>query len=143
MSKPYTDAQKAEAVDLYVEHGTAEAARQTGIGTTTIKRWAADDGHTVQTNIKKTEAARAVLASARAEQRERVRILYLDKIEACLTAINPGKPRDAKDLMTTAAIGTDKFRLEMGEATEVVITGDMMDKVMAEWESELGEDPTP
>ncbi len=35
----YTDAQKAEAVDLSVEVGTAEAARRTNVTTRTINKW--------------------------------------------------------------------------------------------------------
>jgi transposase-like protein len=138
----YTDAEKQEAVRLYVEVGTAEAARQTGASPRSVNAWAQAAGVTAQAKVEKTEAARQVLASQRAAQRENVRILYLDKIEACLEAINPAKPREAKDLMTTAAIGTDKFRLEMGEATELVITGDMMDQAIHNFRAELGEDDT-
>jgi hypothetical protein len=45
--------------------------------------------------------------------------------------------------MTTAAIGIDKYRLEMGEASEVVVTGDMMDQAILAMKVELGEEDTP
>ena len=42
-------------------------------------------------------------------------------------------------------VGTflDKYRWEMGEATEVVITGDMMDQAILGMKAELGENDTP
>ena len=42
-------------------------------------------------------------------------------------------------------VGTflDKYRLELGEASEVVITGDMMDQAILGMKAELGEDDTP
>ena len=58
----YTDTAKAEALDAYTKVGTAEAARQTGISPTTIKRWAAHAGRVVQTNTEKTTTARAAAA---------------------------------------------------------------------------------
>ena len=36
----YTDEQRAEAVDLYVKHGAAEAARLSGISNRSIRGWA-------------------------------------------------------------------------------------------------------
>ena len=139
----YTDEQKAEAVRLYVEVGTAEAARRIGTSGRTITRWAKAAGVTSQDRVEKTDAARQVLASTQAEKREHVRVLFLDRIESCLEALDPTRPRDAKDLMTTAAIGLDKYRLEMGEASEVVITGDMMDQAILAMRAELGEEDTP
>jgi transposase-like protein len=58
----YTDTQRAEALEAYDNVGTAEASRQTGISPTTIKRWAAEAGHVVQTNTQKTTTARAAAA---------------------------------------------------------------------------------
>ena len=139
----YTDAQKAEAVDLYVEVGTAEAARQTGITGRSITRWAKAAGVVSQDRIEKTEDAREVLAATQAEKREELRVLLLDApIAHVKLAIGADKARDAQSWMVAAGIGVDKYRLEMGEATEVIITGDMMDKALLDWETELGQNDT-
>lgn len=44
MARTYTDAQKADAVAIYVEHGLAEAHRRTGIPKNTIRDWATNAG---------------------------------------------------------------------------------------------------
>ena len=137
----YTDAQKAEAVNLYVEVGPTEAAKQTGISRRSINTWANQAGHTAQANIKKTEAAREVLASATAVKREELREVLLDAgIHHVKQSIAAESGRDAQAYMTGAGIGIDKYRLEMGEATEVVITGDMMDQAIMELRANSGED---
>lgn len=53
----YTDEQRQQAVDLYTEHGTAEASRRTGIPRRTIRRWANQAGAVAAANTKETEAA--------------------------------------------------------------------------------------
>ena len=114
----YTDAQKAEAVNLYVEVGATEAAKQTGISRRSINSWAKAAGFTAQANIEKTTAAREVLASAVAEKREVLRELLLDAgIHHVERSIAAESGRDAQAWMTGAGIGIDKYRLEMGEAT--------------------------
>ncbi len=139
----YTDQQKSDAVDLYVEHGTAEAARRTGITGRTMTRWAKAAGIVSQDRIEKTEQARDVLAATQAEKREELRVLLLDApIRLVRQALEAEKARDAQSWMIAAGIGVDKFRLEMGEATEVIITGDMMDKALLDWETELGQNDT-
>ncbi len=139
----YTDAQKAEAVELYVEVGTAEAARRVGVATRTITRWASAAGVVSQDRIEKTEGAREVLEATQAEMREELRVLLLEApIAHVKSAIGTDKARDAQSWMVAAGIGVDKFRLEMGEATEVIITGDMMDKAILDWETELGQNDT-
>ncbi len=139
----YTDEQKTDAVTLYVEHGTAEAARQTGINARSILRWAKSAGVVSQDRIEKTEQAREVLAATQAEKRGELRVLLLDApIRLVQQAIETEKARDAQSWMVAAGIGVDKFRLEMGEATEVIITGDMMDKALLDWETELGQNDT-
>ncbi len=37
---PYTNQQKDEAVDLYVEYGAAAAARLTGVSSRSVRGWA-------------------------------------------------------------------------------------------------------
>ena len=139
----YTDEQKSDAVTLYVEHGTAEAAELTGINGRSILRWAQAAGVVSQDRIEKTEQAREVLAATQAVKREELRVLLLDApIRLVQQAIETEKARDAQSWMVAAGIGVDKFRLEMGEATEVIITGDMMDKALLDWETELGQNDT-
>ncbi len=139
----YTDEQKSDAVTLYVEHGTAEAAELTGINGRSILRWAQAAGVVSQDRIEKTEQAREVLAATQAEKRGELRVLLLDApIRLVQQAIETEKARDAQSWMVAAGIGVDKFRLEMGEATEVIITGDMMDKALLDWETELGQNDT-
>ena len=140
----YTDAQKAEAVKLYVEVGTAEAARRIGASKASIVGWAKAAGVTSQAKVQKTEVAREVLAAVTARKREELRELLLDAgIRHVERSIAADSGREAQAYMIGAGIGIDKYRLEMGEATELVITGDMMDQALMTWEAELGEDGTP
>ena len=137
---PYTDTQKAEAVDFYLEHGTTKAARHIGVTTRTINNWVKAAGVTSQERIEKTQPARDALAAERAVKREELRVLLLDApIRHVRQAIETGKARDAQSWMVSAGIGVDKFRLEMGEATALVITGDMMDQAINEMRAELGD----
>ena len=136
----YTDTQKAEAVDLYVEVGTAEAAEQVGVSGRTILRWAKDAGVVSQDRIQKTEAAREVLQATQAEQRQELRGLLLEAgIHHVRRSVAADTGRDAQAFMIGAGIGIDKYRLEMGEATALVITGDMMDQAINEMRIELGD----
>lgn len=114
----YTDIQKTEAVELFDKVGRAEASRQTGIPGRTIGSWVKAAGGSAQAKIEKTAIAREVLAAVQSKKREELRVLLLDApIYHVQQAIETGKARDAQSWMTAAAIGVDKFRLEMGEAT--------------------------
>lgn len=136
----YTDAEKAEAVELYVEVGTAEAARRIGVTPRSINNWAKAAGVTSQERIEKTESAREVLKATHAEQREELRGLLLEAgINHVKKSINAEAGRDAQAWMIGAGIGIDKYRLEMGEATDVIITGDMMDKAIIELRADIAE----
>lgn len=116
----YTDEQRREAVDAYIEHGTAEASRRTGVSGRTIRRWAEDAGLS-QARAEKTDAARKQLEAQYAERRANIRLMLLDATEAALRdAIESSRGR--KDQMTAAAIGIDKLRLEEGEATSRTAT---------------------
>jgi len=131
----YTAAQKTKAVDLYLKHGTAEAARQTGISGRTITRWAKTSG-VVSQDREKTETARQELARRNAERRERIRSLILEKAEDILHRMDEphadfkvvdkgiekvvwdsARSGDVKNYALSLAILIDKYRLEMGEAT--------------------------
>ena len=114
----YTDAQKAEAVRLSVDVGTAEAARQTGASKRSIVGWVKVAGVTAQAKVQKTESAREVLAAVTAKRREELDGLLLDAgIHHLQRSIAADSGRDAQAYMIGAGIGVDKYRLEMGEVT--------------------------
>ncbi len=124
----YTDTDRTEALEAYTKLGTAEAARQTGISPTTIKRWAAQAGQVVQTNTEKTATARAANA-ARVQQawgdfREGEALsagAAASKVrKALLDAVENLSARSAKDLAVVYGILIDKAELLSGNATERV-----------------------
>ena len=122
----YTDAQKAEAVQLSVDVGTAEAARQTGASKRSIVGWVKAAGVTTQAKIQKTEAAREVLAAVTAKRREELDGLLLDAgIHHVKQSMAADSGREAQAYMIGAGIGIDKYRLEMGEATGRTETVDL------------------
>lgn len=59
----YTDDEKAEALELYAQHGAAETARRTGISLGTVKSWASRAG--VATDAADVTRAATEVASAR------------------------------------------------------------------------------
>ena len=132
----YTPDQKTEALELYVEHGPAEASRQCGIPSGTIRSWAYRADLPRLRYEKTTEATKAAQAGAE-QKRSELRELLLDQAIDLLHRMNAPhkdfKGKDAttvwwdtapsgatKDYATAAAILIDKYRLEMGEATNRV-----------------------
>jgi hypothetical protein len=136
----YTAKQKAQAIQAWQKHGTAEASRQTGISTTSITRWVRADPDVVQTNAKQTEKARLELARRTRERREQVRALLMEKVLDLLermdkehvdfkAAGNSGPVQvtypiatsgDVKNYAIAMAVLLDKYRLEAGESTDRV-----------------------
>jgi transposase len=129
----YSDKQKSEALKLYVELGTAEASRRTKVNPRTLKHWVQAAGLS-QARAEKTETAREALAKERGEKRERLRNLLLDKAIDLINRMDEphkdfrGKDADevwwdkapagaVQNYATSVAILIDKYRLEMGEAT--------------------------
>jgi transposase-like protein len=55
-SRRYTDEERTKALDLYLEHGPAEAGRRTGISARTIATWARRAG------LKSESAAKTAVA---------------------------------------------------------------------------------
>jgi transposase-like protein len=123
---PYTAEQKQQAVNLYTQHGTAETARQTGISPTSIKRWAAQAGATVQTNTQKTVKARAAAA-------ERITVHWSDYRSQEATAAGSAATRLRRQIVEASDAGNanllrartiaygvliDKAELLSGQATE-------------------------
>ena len=114
----YTDTQKAQALNLYDEHGTAEAARRTGISPTSIKRWAAQAGRVVRTNAEKTTKAHAAAA-------ERVQRAWGDYREGEALGAGAAATR-MRSLAVDAAEGTEATEEVYDEGTgrsRVVTTG--------------------
>jgi len=130
----YTDEQRTEALALYVEHGTAEAARLFGVSPRTIRRWANEEGLAAARDKTLTDAGER-LKVRHETMREELRVRFLESALDALDRMTeehvdyrgkdatrvtwPMAPaREMKDYATTAAICVDKYRLEMGETTD-------------------------
>ena len=122
----YTETQKAEAVKLYDEHGTAQAATRTGIPPRTIRRWANQAGHVAEANTEKTATARAKGAEQVAEAWGDFRAAEATgagttatKVRDAILAVvdHGGRSREARDLAVTYGILIDKAELLSGNAT--------------------------
>ncbi len=137
----YTDAQKAEAVDLSVEVGTAEAARRTNVTTRTINNWMKAAGVTSAERAKKMDHTVEGRDAFNKERRNRIRDKVLKKAENLLDRMDQkATSTDVRNYAVSFGVLLDKYRLEMGEATEVVITGDMMDQAIIELRADIGQD---
>jgi hypothetical protein len=135
MAREYSADEKATALNIYVSQGLAEAWRITGIPKPTIASWARRAGfpHT-DAAIKTRQATEA--ASARADQlRAELRVSLLEKAVDLLERMDsphiefkgkdstevtyPIAPAGAvQNYATSVGILIDKYRLEVGEATE-------------------------
>ena len=154
----WTDETKEQALDIYAEHGPAEAAKQTGVPYRTVHRWARKANLSYAT-AKKEHVER--LTRHRAELAER---LYteagqlLDQLHHTTTDrkvvtsrgeppaivdVDLDKPRfaDQKHIVTSAAIAIDKAQLLTGEATErteaTTTEGDIWSKARDEYGDEM------
>jgi len=114
MVTEYTAEQRAEAERLYVEHGTAEASRRTGIKAATIGSWAHRSGlaskrlETVQQGMLAWAQRREVMAGLMGGLIERV----LDELaDSDLSELS------AKDQATVLGILTDKAQVLTGGKT--------------------------
>lgn len=98
-AKRWTEEQKAEALELYVEHGPSEAARRTGIPSKTISSWAKRSG--VQSDVLGNLAAAVKVAEMRwAERRARLADEAGALAEILLKRAKVEKvPRDARYLV--------------------------------------------
>lgn len=80
----YTPEQKAEALELYREHGAAEASRRCGIRSGTIKSWASRAGvATVAADV--TRAATEVSSARREYVAEEFRTQMVEQLAAIAT----------------------------------------------------------
>jgi hypothetical protein len=129
----YTDKQKAEALELYMEHGPGEASRRTKIPRATISGWARDAGK-VRDRETRTAAATKAAQESFAARRARLKDELLGKVLDLLNRMDQEHvdfkgqfaarvtyekpPADAvRNYATSVGILIDKMRLELGEAT--------------------------
>lgn len=137
--------EKAHALEIYERDGLAATHRQTGIPKPTLHDWAraagldvaAIAGDTATKTLAATAARSARCDALRSELKERLletAATLLDRVDHPHTEFkgNAAKevhydvaPADAcRNYVTAAAICIDKYRLEVGEATDRVdVTG--------------------
>lgn len=167
MATRYTDAQRTEALDLYLEHGPAEASRRTGIPAATIRSWASRNdltetrnatvGAAVAARKLSFEERRTALAHGLLDDIARLRAeLFSDCTERKALVVSDGKdagshveivdidrtrPTFAEQarIMTAIGIAVDKTQLLSGAATErhEHVQVDAVDAEIARLEAEL------
>ena len=118
----YTADQRRKALDLYLEHGPAEAGRRTGIPSATIRSWARREDVTSE----RAEAAQAGAAAARltwAQRRAEVCMRsgalaeeLLDRAEAS------SKSREVRDYMASVTMAVNTAQLLDGAPTARVVS---------------------
>jgi hypothetical protein len=99
MPAAYTPDQRDEAVRLWQEHGTAEAARRTGISGRTIVRWASEAGLMTHDNVQKTADARVAAA-------ERVALAWADYREQEAVSAGAAAARLRRELLEASQSAT-------------------------------------
>lgn len=123
MARTYTQPEKDHAVNLYVQHGLAEAHHRTGIPKASLQRWAETAGHNLADlsgrTAEKTKAASEQHRLAMAEMRTKAQAEFAKSaLHAAVKVREAEKGNDAQGWATASAIMTDKLRLELGEATD-------------------------
>lgn len=92
---PYTPDERAAALELVADHGIAEAARRTGISTSTLSRWAKADGIEPggqdSPAAQKTAAARVAAAERHAVDRSELEDVLLRRITRVGAALIAGR----------------------------------------------------
>jgi transposase-like protein len=118
----YTPDEKAQAVAHYLEHGLAEAHNRTQIPRATLQDWARKAGHNLADISGHTaEKTRAAVAAHQANAAEIRALLQAELLAAARIHVAKSLTADGKNAqhyMTAGAIGLDKYRLELGEATD-------------------------
>lgn len=118
--RTYTPEQRREALELYREHGPAEAARRCGIASGTIRQWALKSGLTserAKTARANVEALRLTWAQRRGEICVRAGEVASNMLEEAAAA---GNSRKARDFMGAFEIGVRTAQLLDGAPTERV-----------------------
>jgi transposase-like protein len=144
--RTYTDEQRKEALELYVEHGPTEASDRTGVPAPTISSWARRCGKTTA----RSEAAQAAVDAAKATWAQRKARVATDAGEAAENfvqrAVGSNRSRDVRNLMgaAEAAIrvaqlldGGATGRLELSEEEAIAELRRLRDEVTAEQGDEL------
>lgn len=153
----YTASQREHACALYLEVGAAEAARRMNVSSRSIRRWASEAGLSAARDEKLEDgAARLHAQHGRLREELRVRLLEsaLDMLDRLTEPHKDYKGSDVVEVtwdmapadacrayMTAVGIAIDKYRLEMGEATERILTLDVISEEISRLESELDRRP--
>ncbi len=112
----WTKAQRDQALELYREHGPAEASRRCGIPTKTISSWAGRTG--VRTDAPShTDAAVRAAAMRWADRRLRLADKLGQLAETLADRAFDAEPRDAKWLADAADRAVSNAQLLSGAAT--------------------------
>jgi transposase-like protein len=115
----YSDEQKREALDLFVEVGGSEAGRRTGIPSGTIAAWASRGGITGPPTpevVHALEVRAVTLADRKVELAGQLRTLAV-KATAKLVERIDNDEIAAKDLISALTAAIDRMQLLTGEAT--------------------------
>ena len=115
--RSYTAEQKAKALDLYIEHGAAEAERRCDVPSTTIRKWAERAG---LTNARANHATAATEAARKtwAQRKSEVALLAGAESEAIVRQMLETPSAQAKAYLARAfALMVDKTQLLEGGAT--------------------------
>src|SRR3990167_922087 len=135
MARMYSAKERADTLALYAVVGLAETARQTGIPKPTVASWVTRAGLPHTDSTRKTEAATAAAESRAKQLRVDLRLKLLEKAVDLLDRMDaphvefkgkdvteveyPIAPAAAvQNYATSVGILIDKYRLEMGEATD-------------------------
>jgi hypothetical protein len=121
MASQYAPDVKAEALAVYLDHGAAEAARQTGIPNGTIRSWAHRDGVATvaaQNTRAATEAARVQWEQRRLELADEIGEAAEEALNLVDAALQEGDAHAAKAAAVTVGVLIDKAELLSGRATK-------------------------
>jgi transposase-like protein len=138
--RTYTDAERNEALALYLEVGAAEAARRLGFAAGTIRQWA----HRAGMTDTRHAAAKAGVAAARltwAQRRAAITVRFGDAAASFLEkAIGEKSARNSRDLMASADMAVKNAQLLSDGATgRVELTEPERRKRVQELRNELAE----
>lgn len=117
--KATPDFVKLRAMQIYAQHGPEVAARRMGVNRKTIDRWRHDLGlpskKLVPVSNTDVESAVRQIQAARMD----LKGMMINKTRMVLSMMTEEKKgSELRDLASAAGLLVDKFRLEMGEATE-------------------------
>src|SRR5262249_6657783 len=118
-TRQYTDEDRAKALELYLQHGAATAAEQTGIPVGTITSWATRQGLSELRTIEAKRAAEGARLTW-AQRRAQVALEAGEAAHEFTARARMAKPRDARDLMAAADMAVKNAQLLDGGPTNRV-----------------------